>query len=65
VNGVHGDNCHTFYAGTPAPAARALVECTHDCMMKAIAGGNQPAVLVSRALASALLRALSLCNLVR
>lgn len=37
VNGVHGDNCHTFYAGTPSPAARALVHCTHDCMMRAIA----------------------------
>jgi methionyl aminopeptidase len=41
VNGVHGDNCHTFYAGTPAPASRALVDCTHECMMQAIAGGIQ------------------------
>ena len=63
VDGVHGDNCHTFYAGTPAPAARALVECTHDCMMKAIAGGNQPSFSVPCALGFALFCACSVTAL--
>ena len=48
MDGVHGDNCHTFYAGSPSPAARALVDCTHELMMQAIAGGFSRGLLITR-----------------
>ncbi len=35
-DGVHGDNCATFYAGEPAPEVRELGERTKEAMMRAI-----------------------------
>jgi methionyl aminopeptidase len=34
VDGVHGDTCGTFYAGTPKPEVRDLAERTHEAMMR-------------------------------
>jgi methionyl aminopeptidase len=36
VDGVHGDTCATFFAGTPAPEVRALGERTHEAMLRGI-----------------------------
>jgi len=36
VDGVHGDNCATFYAGEPAPEVRELGERTHEALMRGI-----------------------------
>jgi methionyl aminopeptidase len=34
--GVHGDNCATYFAGTPSEPVRLLSERTHEAMMRAI-----------------------------
>ncbi|WP_375491192.1 type I methionyl aminopeptidase [uncultured Jatrophihabitans sp.] len=36
IDGVHGDTCATYYAGTPAPEIRDLGERTHEAMMRGI-----------------------------
>jgi methionyl aminopeptidase len=36
VDGVHGDTCGTFFAGTPDDEVRALVERTRDAMLRGI-----------------------------
>jgi methionyl aminopeptidase len=36
LDGVHGDTCATFFAGTPAPEVRALGERTHEAMLRGI-----------------------------
>ncbi len=35
-HGVHGDNCATYFAGTPSEPVRLLSERTHEAMMRAI-----------------------------
>jgi methionyl aminopeptidase len=35
-DGVHGDTCATFYAGTPSDPVRRLGEQTHEAMMRGI-----------------------------
>jgi methionyl aminopeptidase len=35
-SGVHGDNCATYFAGTPSEPVRLLSERTHEAMMRAI-----------------------------
>jgi methionyl aminopeptidase len=48
VGGVHGDNCATFYAGTPAQAVKDLGDRTYEAMMrgiKAIAPGRPVSVI--------------------
>ena len=35
-HGVHGDNCATYFAGTPSDEARLLSERTHEAMLRAI-----------------------------
>ena len=37
LNGFHGDTNRTFFVGEVSPAARKLVEVTHQCMMLGIA----------------------------
>jgi len=36
LDGVHGDTCATFFAGTPTPEVRALGERTHEAMLRGI-----------------------------
>jgi methionyl aminopeptidase len=36
IDGVHGDTCATFYAGTPRPEVLELGERTHEAMMRGI-----------------------------
>mgnify|MGYP001332141003 CR=1 FL=1 len=36
VDGYHGDTSRMFYAGTPSPEAKKLVEITYECMMAGI-----------------------------
>ncbi|MEO6886237.1 MAG: type I methionyl aminopeptidase [Jatrophihabitantaceae bacterium] len=36
IDGVHGDTCATFYAGTPSEEVRELGERTHEAMMRGI-----------------------------
>ncbi len=36
LDGVHGDNCGTYYAGTPAPEVRELGERTREAMLRGI-----------------------------
>ena len=37
VDGFYGDTSKTFYAGTPAPTTKKLVECTEECLRRGIA----------------------------
>jgi methionyl aminopeptidase len=37
VDGFYGDTSKTFFAGTPSPTARKLVECTEECLRRGIA----------------------------
>jgi methionyl aminopeptidase len=46
VDGVHGDNCATFYAGAPTPQVRDLGERTREAMMRGI-GAVRPGRPVS------------------
>jgi methionyl aminopeptidase len=54
LGGVHGDTCATFYAGTPAPAARELSERTHEALMRAIraVAPGRPVSVIGRVLES-------------
>ncbi len=36
VDGVHGDNCGTFFVGEVAPEVKELTERTHEAMMRGI-----------------------------
>jgi methionyl aminopeptidase len=36
VDGVHGDTCATFFAGTPSDEVRSLSDVTHEAMMRGI-----------------------------
>jgi methionyl aminopeptidase len=48
LGGVHGDNCATYYAGTPAPEVRDLGERTREAMLRgirAIAPGRPVSVI--------------------
>jgi len=36
IGGVHGDNCATFFAGTPSPEVRELAERTREAMLRGI-----------------------------
>jgi methionyl aminopeptidase len=48
VDGVHGDNCATYYAGAVAPEVRALGEHTREAMLrgiKAVAPGRPVRVI--------------------
>src|SRR6202012_1730860 len=37
IDGVHGDNCGTFFAGTPSDETRLLGERTHEALLRAVA----------------------------
>ncbi|HEY4223028.1 MAG TPA: type I methionyl aminopeptidase [Myxococcota bacterium] len=37
VDGFFGDTSKTFFAGTPSPLAKKLVECTEECLRRGIA----------------------------
>ncbi|SDI77695.1 methionine aminopeptidase, type I [Frankineae bacterium MT45] len=48
IGGVHGDNCATFFAGTPTEEVRLLGERTYEAMMrgvKAVAPGRPVSVI--------------------
>ena len=54
LDGVHGDTCATFFAGTPAPAARQLSERTHEAMLRAIkaVAPGRPVSVIGRVIES-------------
>ncbi|MDQ1732226.1 MAG: methionyl aminopeptidase [Pseudonocardiales bacterium] len=50
VDGVHGDTCATFFAGSPAEDVRLLSERTHEAMMRGIkaARPGRPVSVIGR-----------------
>ncbi|CAN5493366.1 type I methionyl aminopeptidase [soil metagenome] len=54
VDGVHGDTCATFFAGTPSEQVRLLSERTHEAMMRGIraARPGRPVSVIGRVIES-------------
>jgi methionyl aminopeptidase len=54
IDDVHGDNCGTFFAGTPSDEVRLLGERTHEALMRAIAAvkPGRPVNVIGRVIES-------------
>jgi methionyl aminopeptidase len=54
IDGVHGDNCATYFAGTPSEDARLLGERTHEALLRAIAAvkPGRPISVIGRVIES-------------
>ncbi|MCW2542157.1 MAG: map [Frankiales bacterium] len=54
IDGVHGDTCATFFAGTPSEDIRLLSERTHEAMMRGIkaARPGRPISVIGRVIES-------------